>query len=395
MKVIRLRIEFQDRRQMVLDTSRVFARYNLNITALEVLPNLMYVELQGNEINSHCLVDDLATIPNITKVEEINYGLYPLETDDPFNALTGDSEPLRKAIFQAKLVAKSSSTVLLLGESGTGKELFARAIHQSSQRGDKPFYPVNCAAFPENLLESELFGYEEGTFSGALKGGKAGLFEVAHGSTIFLDEVGDLSLNMQAKLLRVLQEKKIRPIGSFREKEVDVRILAATNQNLKKMVQEQKFREDLYYRLNVIPIEIPSLRQRRADIPLLAEHFLAKLAKATNSPPKTLTARAMAHLISYDWPGNVRELENVVERAVNLTTGLIIDIDALDIDTDKQFNYPTPGETTLKSLLEDYERRVIREALANHQSVRQTARSLGISHTALLKKLKKYNLKKD
>ncbi|HHX51314.1 MAG TPA: sigma-54 factor interaction domain-containing protein, partial [Clostridia bacterium] len=198
---------------MVLDTSKAIAKYDLNITALEVLPNLMYFELQHNNGEDQVkqkLILDLASIPNILKVEEVKYSPHLVEEDDPFTTLIGESEALRKAIFQAKLISKSSCTVLIHGESGTGKDLFAKAIHLSSERAGEAFYPVNCAAFPENLLESELFGYEEGTFSGALKGGKAGLFEVASGSTLFLDEVGDLSLSTQAKLLRVLQEKKIR-----------------------------------------------------------------------------------------------------------------------------------------------------------------------------------------
>lgn len=395
MSAIRLRIVFEDRTKMVYDTSCVIARYDLNITALEVLPNLMYIELQGNcEQVKQSLMFELAAIPNIHKIEEIKYGPYPLEDNDPFCTLTGDSEPLRKAIFKAKLVAKSSCTVLLLGESGTGKELFARAIHASSDRAEFPFYPVNCAAFQENLLESELFGYEEGSFSGALKGGKPGLFEVADKSTVFLDEVGDLSLGTQAKLLRVMQEKKVRRIGGYQEKEVDIRIIAATNRDLAKMVESGAFRQDLYYRLNVVPIQIPSLRERRADIPLLAEHFLFKFAQATGTPPKTLTSRSLAHLINYDWPGNVRELENMIERAVNLTPGLIIDLESLDLmNVNANHLYlPESGQKPLKSMVEEFERNIIRDALNNHNSIRKAAKALGISHSALLKKIKKNHL---
>ncbi|NLC38786.1 MAG: sigma 54-interacting transcriptional regulator [Clostridia bacterium] len=396
MSTFRLRIEFEDRTKMVLDTSKAIAKYDLNITALEVLPNLMYFELQHNNGDDQVkqkLILDLASIPNILKVEEVKYSPHLIDNDNAFSSLIGESEGLRKAVFQAKLVAKSSCTVLIQGESGTGKDLLAKAIHLASERGTKPFYPINCAAFPESLLESELFGYEEGTFSGALKGGKAGLFEVASGSTLFLDEVGDLSLNTQAKLLRVLQEKKIRRIGGYKEKEVDVRIIAATNRNLLQMVQKGEFRHDLYYRLNVVPIEIPALRHRRADIPLLAEYFLAKYAQRTSTIPKTLTARALAYLINYDWPGNVRELENMIERAINLTPGLIIDIESLHFEKENYISLLPDEGKPLKTLVRAYEGRLIDEAVKKHGSIRKAAKALGLSHTGLLKKLK--NLQKQ
>lgn len=395
MGAFRLRVEFEDRKGMVYDTSRVIAKYNISILALEVLPNLMYFELEcdDEEIKKKIMLD-LAPISNIKKVEEVRCSNSDVPRDDPFHIILGESSSLKKAILRAKLVADSNSTVLLLGESGTGKELFARAIHLSSPRGGFPFYPVNCAALPDTLLESELFGYEDGAFSGAKRGGKAGLLEVADKSTVFFDEVGDLSLSTQAKLLRVIQEMKIRRIGRYEEKPIDVRIIAATNRDLEEMVQKGEFREDLYYRLNVVPITIPSLKERRADIPLLAEHFLSRYVKSIEKPPKTLTARAMAFLVNYDWPGNVRELQNMIERAVNLTPGRIIDIDNLHFEVDNELILPDPEDKSLKFMVEQLESKVITEALSKHGSIRKTSQALGLSHPALLKKMKKYNIKK-
>lgn len=389
MGAFRLRIEFEDRTGMVLDACQVIAKYNLSITALEVLPNLMYFELEcDDERVKKNLILDLAPIPNIQKVEEVKYCPSSKENDDPFHALVGESETLKKAVFRAKLVANSSCTVLLTGESGTGKEVFARALHLASKRAVFPFMPLNCAAFPENLLESELFGYVDGAFTGAKKGGKPGLLEAADKGTVFLDEIGDLSLNTQAKLLRALQDKKIRRVGAYSETPVDVRIIAATNRDLEKMVKAGEFREDLFYRLNVVPIKLPPLRERRADIPLLAEHFLAKFARLAGQTPKTLTPGALALLVNYDWPGNVRELENLIERAVNLTPGLIIDIENLDFEKENLLELPTVGRP-LKAIIEEFELKLIKEAIKKHGSIRKAAKALGISHSALLKKLRR------
>lgn len=395
MGAFRLRIEFEDRTGIVYDTTRVIKKYNISIIELEVLPNLMFFELEcdDEEIKKKIMLD-IAPIADIKKVEEVKYSTHDISEDDPFGIILGESEALKRAIFRAKLVADSNSTVLLLGESGTGKELFAKAIHQASKRGHRSFFPVNCAALPENLLESELFGYEDGAFSGARKGGKQGLLEVANGSTVFLDEIGDLSLGTQAKLLRVLQEMKIRRIGGYLEKSIDVRFIAATHRDLEKMVEAGEFREDLYYRLNVIPILIPSLKERRADIPLLAEYFLSSYAHSTGKSHKTLTARAMAFLVNYDWPGNVRELQNVIERAINLTPGKIIDKDNLYFEGENNLELLPLGEKPLKLLVEQLEYMVISETLSKHSSIRKAASALGISHPALLKKMKKYNISK-
>src|SRR5882724_4901062 len=237
--------------------------------------------------------------------------------------------PNMRAIFELiQTIAPQTSRILITGESGTGKELVARAIHENSQRSQAPFITINCGAFPETLLESELFGYMKGSFTGANEN-RQGLFQAAHGGTLFMDEIGNMSLTMQVKLYRVLQEGKVRPIGSNEESDVDVRIIAATNKNFEKEIAEGRFREDLYYRLSVIPIQVPPLRERREDIPLLARHFLESFRKTMEKPIEAISPEAMTRLESYDWPGNVRELENTMERAVALESGREISLRVL------------------------------------------------------------------
>jgi two-component system response regulator PilR (NtrC family) len=244
------------------------------------------------------------------------------------DSMIGKSPKMLELYEQIKAVARTDSTVLITGESGTGKELVARAIHVHSLRQSEPFVSINCGAVPETLLESELFGHIKGSFTGAHANHK-GLFEVAHTGTILLDEIAEMSTSMQVKFLRVLQEKKIRRIGATEEIEVDVRVLAATNQNLEKLVEEQAFREDLFYRLNVIPIHLPSLRERREDVPMLAEHFLEHANARIGKTISGISDEAMTLLGEYDWPGNVRELENVIERAVALEMSSIVQVERL------------------------------------------------------------------
>ena len=237
--------------------------------------------------------------------------------------------PKMRAIFELiQTVAPQSSRVLITGESGTGKELVARAIHENSLRAQAPFITINCGAFPETLLESELFGYMKGSFTGANEN-REGLFQAAHGGTLFMDEIGNMSLTMQVKLYRVLQEGKVRPIGSTEEDDVDVRIIAATNKDFEKEIAEGRFREDLYYRLSVIPIQVPPLRERREDIPLLARHFLERFRKTMEKLVDGISPEAMSKLEAYEWPGNVRELENTMERAVALESGPEISVRVL------------------------------------------------------------------
>ncbi|TCP70474.1 sigma 54-interacting transcriptional regulator [Baia soyae] len=311
-----------------------------------------------------------------------------------FEEIIHESEGMKNCIQTARCVAKSDVTIFLSGESGTGKELFARAIHYESLRANGPFIPINCAAIPEQLLESELFGYEAGSFTGASKEGKAGLFETARNGTLFLDEVGEIPLHLQSKLLRVLEEKSIRRIGSNKVIPLQFRLVTATNRKLGEWVKEGKFREDLYYRLHVIPIEIPPLRERECEITLLANHFLQKTCELVRRPVLHLSEYARQQLYLHDWPGNVRELQNVMERSVYLCPDHEIEIHQVSISPsrnglDRSEMFETVG---LKPHLEQTERRIIKVTLEQNKSIRQAARQLQMSHTALLKKIKKYNL---
>jgi two-component system response regulator PilR (NtrC family) len=257
-------------------------------------------------------------------VSENTYLRQELESKYTFENIIGKSAAMQEVFSLVGRVARTSSTVLLHGESGTGKELIARAIHFSSPRSKRRFLSINCGAMPENLLESELFGHERGSFTGAVRENK-GLFQEADEGTLFLDEIGEMTPGMQVKLLRALQNKVIRKVGGTREETVDVRIIAATNRNLEELIDAGSFREDLYYRINVIPVHLPPLRERREDIPLLVEHFLRKFAEEMSISPRQLTPEAMRVLEGYRWPGNVRELENLVERTLALSTGPVIE----------------------------------------------------------------------
>jgi phosphotransferase system HPr (HPr) family protein len=316
--------------------------------------------------------------------------------DNAFDEIVGKSGKLMDALAMAGKAATTTSTVLIRGESGTGKELVARAIHCASRRKHGPFVRVNCPAIPQTLLESELFGHEKGAFTGALYQ-KIGKFELADGGTVFLDEIGEMGNEMQAKLLRVLQEKEFERVGGNQTIKVDVRIIAATNRNLEEMVKKGGFREDLYYRLNVVPIFLPSLRERKEDIPMLAEHFLKKLCKELDKDITSITHKAMKYLLSYDWPGNVRELENVVERAINVTDDNIIDVDDLPTyitglsTKDKQYlvNLDADGEV---APFEEYERIIIKLALKKYKSFNAAGKVLGLTHKTVAAKARKYGL---
>ena len=312
--------------------------------------------------------------------------------------------PKMRAIFELiQTVAPQTSRVLITGESGTGKELVARAIHENSLRAQAPFITINCGAFPETLLESELFGYVKGAFTGANEN-RQGLFQAAHGGTLFMDEIGNMSLTMQVKLYRVLQEGKVRPIGSTEESDVDVRIIAATNKDFEKEIAEGRFREDLYYRLSVIPIQLPSLRERREDIPLLARHFLERFRKVMEKPVESISPEAMRRLESYDWPGNVRELENTMERAVALETTGEVSLRVLpdriagysgtsgSAGADGVAAFPPEGVDFEKELAET-ERRYLQGALERTHGVRtQAADLLKISYRSFRHYAKKHNL---
>ncbi|MCU0245811.1 MAG: sigma-54 dependent transcriptional regulator [Bryobacter sp.] len=292
---------------------------------------------------------------------------------------------MRKAIDLIQRVAPTDATVLILGESGTGKELIARCVHANSPRAQRVFVAVNCAALTASLIESELFGHEKGAFTGAV-GQHAGRFERAHGGTLFLDEIGELDANLQAKLLRVLHEKTFERVGGSREISVDVRMIAATNRNLKERVAEGKFREDLYYRLNMFPVEVPPLRERRDDIPLLAHHFLERAGRKLGRKPPVLTPESEQVLRNYNWPGNVRELENLMERLAILCDD-VVEPDDLPVTS----SGPVRG-----TLFSDIEKKAILDALdANQGNRTRTAKQLGISLRTLQYRLKEYGITRD
>ena len=308
--------------------------------------------------------------------------------------LIGASPEMIAVYRTLKQVAHSpTTTVLIQGESGTGKELIARAIHQASDRRDKCFMDINCAALTESLLEAEIFGYEKGAFTGAANSGKPGLFEVADGGTVFLDEIGEMSLPLQAKLLRVLQEKRFKRVGGVEDVEVDIRIIASTNRDLEALVQEGNFRLDLYYRLRVIPILIPPLRERKADIAPIAKHYAEQFSASLFRRTTELTAEAMEALESYTWPGNVRELRNVIERAVILSTGNEIGPESLLFSGAPQQADPDMETATGNLSIADMEKRLITKVLGN-TSWRKTeaARILGINRTTLHNKIREYAL---
>jgi len=305
-----------------------------------------------------------------------------------FEGIIAKSPKMMKIFELIKTVAPTNTTVLITGESGTGKEIVARAIHRQSQRHNKPFIATSCAALPETLLESELFGYEKGSFTGAVERRK-GKFEAADKGTLFLDEIGEIDANTQVHLLRALEEKKITRIGSNEEIDVDVRIITTTNRKLRTLIEQEKFREDLYYRLNVVTIDLPPLRSRREDILPLAEHFLKKYAKQNNSPVKSFSSEVAEFMLNYDWPGNVRELENMVERGVVLSKDKEITL----AEFPKELTNTNPADgKTLEALERNHIRKVLEETDGN---IARTAKLLGIHRMTLYNKLKKYDISVD
>lgn len=321
-----------------------------------------------------------------------------LEDRYGIHQVIGRSKAINDVLKMVERASPIRSTVLINGESGTGKELIARAIHFASPRKDQPFVSVNCMSLNPGVLESELFGHEKGSFTGAVAM-RRGRFEQADGGTLFLDEIGSLSAELQIKLLRVLQERKIERVGSNEEIEVDIRILAATNQDLAALVEKGTFREDLYYRLNVVQIQLPPLRERREDIPLLTAHFMEKLSKDNNLPPKSFTTEALNYLSGYEWPGNIRQLENVVENCLVLVPGSTIDVNDLPAeirDEESQFKSAVdllPVQLDLGDTLEKIEAALIRRALVRANLVQvQAAEYLNISKSLLQYKLRKYGI---
>jgi len=311
-----------------------------------------------------------------------------------FDNIIGKSKKIREIFKIIEKVSENDATILISGESGTGKELVARAVHFNSPRKQKPFIPINCAGIPENLLESELFGHEKGAFTDAV-GQKLGMLELASEGTLFLDEISSLRLEMQAKLLRALEEKEIRRVGGTKIIKVDVRIVSATNINLKKAVEEGKFRQDLYYRLNVVPIQLPSLRERKEDIPLLIEYFLQRYNQFFRKKIEGLTKEAMEYLIQYDWPGNIRELKNVIERLVALSDGGVITPKELpfDIFIKSSLTREFLSEGGLKEASRDFHKQYIEAVLERvGGSQVKAAKILGVHRNTLINKMKELGL---
>jgi DNA-binding NtrC family response regulator len=320
-----------------------------------------------------------------------------------YKNIVGTSNAIKKIYDLIEKVSDTDGTVLITGASGTGKELIARSIHYNSQRSDKPMVVINCGAIPESLLESELFGHEKGAFTGAYKK-RIGRFEMANGGTVFLDEIGEMSPALQIKLLRVLQEQQFERVGATKTIHVDLRFIAATNKNLTTAINMEKFREDLYYRLNVIPIKVPSLKQRKSDIPLLIDFFTKKFQKGKKPDKITgFSQTAMDAILTYEWPGNVRELENVVKRLTILSEGPIVSFDDLPENIQNvsgslhlEKEVITNNELNLNEAVQDYEKRIILEALEKANWVKsKAAKLLNINRTTLVAKIKKQNIETD
>ena len=346
------------------------------------------VPIKNNEFIEGAVI----TVKDIKQIKKLVKEATVSEIETHFSQIIGDSPKMKALKAMALHVAPSKATLLIQGESGTGKELLARAIHQSSKRKGHTFIAINCGAIPENLLESELFGYEEGSFTGARRGGKMGKFELAHNGTIFLDEIGDMPLHLQVKILRVLQERRIERVGGTRSIPLDVRIIAATHRDLDEMVKTGEFREDLYYRLNVIPLSIPPLRERLEDVPILVQFYLDYYSTVTDRSVSGISQETIDILANYPWPGNVRELGNVVEYCVTMVAGGEITADILP-QRIKTVHIPESQNSFLN--LKQLEREAIMKALTlveteGHKD--DAAKLLGISRATLYRKIKDYNI---
>jgi len=351
-------------------------------------------------ITSKALLITVEKALNFQSLKEENSRLKKeLQKKYRFNNIVGTSKAMRKVFDLIEKVADTDGTVLISGASGTGKELIASAIHYNSSRGDKPIVVINCGAIPEELLESELFGHEKGAFTGAYKN-RTGRFEMANGGTFFLDEIGEMSPSLQVKLLRVLQEQKFEKVGGTKTIHVDVRIIAATNKNLTISINKGKFREDLYYRLNVIPIKVPPLKQRKSDIPLLIDYFMKKFRSEKQNLIKEFSNEALEDMMGFDWPGNVRELENVIKRLTILCDNEIVQVDDLPEHIQRKTRSLEPDEEdaldkdlNLNEAVKDYEKRLILDALEKSNWVKtKAAKLLNINRTTLVEKIKKQNL---
>ena len=313
-----------------------------------------------------------------------------------FDKIIGRNKNFLNIIEYSKKISNSKSTILITGESGTGKEIFAQAIHNYSDRKEKVFMAVNCGAIPEKLIESELFGYEEGAFTGAKKGGNPGKFEMASGGTIFLDEIGEMPVEMQVKLLRVIEEEVIVRIGGYKQTPINVRIIAATNKNLKEEVENRNFRRDLFYRLNVLPIHLPSLKDRKEDICILVDYYMNRISRKLNKRKVEITDDQMNKLVQYDWPGNIRELENIIEYFVNIeyVDESVIETESLYKERKREGSYIYYDEDFMFNMnLENLEKTHIENVIRKFNgNVTLAAKAMGIGRNTLYRKIKKYNI---
>lgn len=384
--------QFLTEREMLLHTKSGFQRYYVTVKAFTPF-------LTANK--TICENWTLILIRRLDSVRKTANKILPSRAHYSFNDIVGESNSLNKAITHAKIASKSSSTVLITGPSGSGKELFANSIHNSSSRADGPFVSINCGALPPTLIESELFGYEEGAFTGARKNGHLGKFELADGGTLFLDEIGEMPLSLQASILRVLETKEITRLGGNTPNTVDVRIIAATNKDLLKAIKNKEFREDLYYRLNVLKVKIPALKERTEDIRILTQHFLNVFSHKLNKPDITLSEDVFTLFLNYDWPGNIRELENTIERIVNIyENGSIITLediwDFLDIEPNsipEISTGETSGSYSVQSKKEEMERNLIIDTLRKKSgSISASAKAIGVSRKTLYNKCEEYNI---
>ncbi|GIN96604.1 hypothetical protein J6TS1_24740 [Siminovitchia terrae] len=386
-----------DRKLTMLDWSKVFNEGpNLNLGE-----QILYTRNQEKILFTITKVNEkefeyIISFTNISKCSAL--GENKTSLDDKSDIMM-ESNKMKQIFSIINKIAQVNSTVLILGESGVGKTMLAKQIHNSSPRVDHPFIAVNCASLPENLIESELFGYNHGTFTGGQKGGKRGLFEAANKGTIFLDEIAELPFSIQSKMLEILQSSTFRRVGGTENINVDIRIIAATNKNLKQMVEENKFRQDLYYRLNVVPINIPPLRERKDDIPSLVTFFLNKYNEKYSQDVR-LNSKLESQLIEYDWPGNIRELENVIERIVVTNTEQIAELldtpiqeknNELRVQSKEEGNILTEGLIPLKMAKKRLEKQLILRAYQMYGSTYQAAKALKVDQSTISKKLKEYN----
>lgn len=386
------------------DLTKIVAEKRLSATIVEKTPKGKKLMLTGSPVfnQNNEIIKIVINVRDISELTELRKELKETKKlakrfsnhnnigEINHTKIITNSPKMKELLDLSWRVAQVDSTILIRGESGVGKELFAEFIYQNSKRYNEPYIRVNCGAIPEHLLESELFGYECGAFTGAKKGGKPGLFELANKGTIFLDEIGELPVGLQVKLLRVLQEQEINRIGSLEPQKIDVRVIAATNRDLSKLIQEKGFREDLFFRLNVIPIEVPPLRERKEDIIPLIYSFMESFSEKYNIK-RVLSPQTISLLVDYDWPGNVRELSNVIERILVISSEELIKPSLLPEHIQKapitiQYNKASPMK--LRDLVDSFEKSIIRQAIQEHGTTHQAAKALGINPSTLFRKLK-------